>query len=818
MNKKNKITAKTKKTNNMDIKKIIKKKLLILDGATGTQLQNLGMPQGVCPEIWAMENPQLIQQVHKAYATSGADIVYTCTFGANQIKLEQYGKHDVYKVNKNLASLARKAVPVNVMVAGDIGPTGKFIAPFGPLEFETAVTIFKQQVKGLLAGGVDLFVIETMMDIQEARAALIAVRELTDKFTIVTMTYENDARTLNGTDPISALITLQSLGADAVGSNCSCGPNQMLQIIKSMKPYATVPLAAKPNAGMPQLINGQTVFSMQAKKFVGFAKKFAANGVSFLGGCCGTTPEHIQALRLKISKDKISPIKCSRKSISALSSARSHLLLDLGKSFSIVGECINPTGKKRLQQELREGKMSLVRSLAKQQQLSGAKILDVNAGVAGIDEQKILAQMIKLLSVNSELPLVIDSSTVEVIEAALRIYPGRALINSISAEKHKLEKLLPIAAKYGAMFVLLPLNDREVPEKFTRRKQIAMQIFKQAQTYGFTKDDLIIDGLCMTISSHSGAGIETMKTIEWAAKVFKANSICGLSNISFGMPQRTLINSTFMSILRKKGMSMVISNPLHETEKYNKSAENVLLDKDKNAAKYIKYCHDAQQKLNGLKPKTVAVENLSPEQKVASAIIEGNQEEIKDLARSALAVGIKPQYLVQKIMIPAINQVGDLFDKKQFFLPQLIASAQTMKAGFEYLEPLLKKGSTEKAKKNIIILATVKGDIHDIGKNIVALLLKNHGFLVIDLGKDVSSEKIIEQIKKYKNPIIGLSALMTTTMVNMKQIIELAKAKGIDCRFILGGAVITRAYADSLGAAYANDGVEAVRVAKSLSK
>ncbi|MBU1045123.1 MAG: homocysteine S-methyltransferase family protein [Candidatus Omnitrophica bacterium] len=802
----------------MDIKKLIKRKLLILDGATGTQLQKLGMPQGVCPEIWAMENPELIQTVHKNYADAGADIVYTCTFGANQIKLDQYGKYDARIVNKKLAVLARKAVPANVLVAGDIGPTGKFVAPFGPLDFEAAVNIFKQQVKGLLDGGVDLFVIETMMDIQEARAALIAVRELTDKFTLVTMTYENDARTLNGTDPVSALITLQSLGADAVGSNCSCGPKQMLEIIKTMKPYAKVPLVAKPNAGMPQLINGQTVFSMQSKEFAGFAAKFSANGVSFLGGCCGTNPEHIQALKTKITKNKIKPIACARKSISAVSCARSHLLLDLAKSFSIVGECINPTGKKVLQEELRAGKMGLVRALAKQQQEQGAKMLDVNAGVAGIDEKKTLTQMINLLSVSSELCLVIDSSTVEVIENALRIYPGRALINSISAEQHKLDKLLPIAAKYGAMFILLPLNDREVPEKFVRRREIALQIFKQAQKHGFTKDDLVIDGLCMTISSHQGAGIETMKTIEWAAKVFKANSICGLSNISFGMPRRLLINSTFMAILRKKGMSMVISNPLHETEKYNKPAENILLDKDKNATKYIKYCHDSELKLKGLKLKPKAIENLSPKQKVAAAIIEGNKEEIKDLAKAAILAGCKPQELVQKIMIPAINQVGDLFDKKQFFLPQLIASAQAMKTGFEYLEPLLKNGQAETAKKNVIILATVQGDIHDIGKNIVALLLKNHGFSVIDLGKDVSAEKIIKQIKKHKNPIVGLSALMTTTMVNMKQVIDLANKQGISCRFILGGAVITRGYADSLGAAYAGDGVEAVRVAKSLSK
>lgn len=806
------------KKTKQDIKKLLKRKLLVLDGATGTQLQKLGMPQGVCPEIWAIDNPKLIQQVHKDYAAAGADIVYSCTFGANQIKLGEYGKHNVRTVNKKLATLAKKALPGNVLVAGDIGPTGKFVAPFGPLVFEEAVNIFKEQVRGLLSGGVDLFVIETMMDIQEARAALIAVRELSDKFTIVTMTYENDGRTLNGTDPVSALITLQSLGADAVGSNCSCGPRQMLKIIRAMKPYATIPLVAKPNAGLPSLVGGQTVFNMGPGEFSGFCKQFASNGVAFLGGCCGTTPEHINAVRLKLKSEKIKPVTPICKSISALSSARRHVLLNRGKSFSVVGECINPTGKKLLQQELRAGKMSLVRSFARNQQARGACMLDVNAGVAGIDEGKTLVKMINLLSVNSELPLVIDSSTVEVIESALRIYPGRALINSISAEKHKLDKLLPIAAKYGAMIIVLPLNDREVPDNFQRRKQIATKIFKKAQAYGFTKEDIVIDGLCMTISSHAGAGIETMKTIQWASKVFKVNTICGLSNISFGMPRRLILNSTFMSILRKKGMSMVISNPLHDAEKYSKQAENVLLGKDNNAANFIKYCQSLDAKKKGKIKKDKPGKALTPGQKVANAVVEGNREDIKDLVKDAISCGVSPQDLVQKIMIPAINHVGDLFDKKEFFLPQLIASAQTMKIAFEYLEPLLKKGKLKTAKKNIIILATVKGDIHDIGKNIVALLLKNHGFAVVDLGKDVSALKIIKQVKKHKSAIVGLSALMTTTMVNMKHVIELAKKEGINCRFIVGGAVITRSYARSLGAEYAGDGVEAVRVAKSLIK
>jgi 5-methyltetrahydrofolate--homocysteine methyltransferase len=799
------------KNGNLKIRKLLDKRVLILDGAMGTQLQNLGMPQGECPEIWAMQNPDLVKKVHKDYLEAGSDIIYSCTFGANQIKLAQYGDFNVQAVNRKLALIAKQAAAGKALVAGDIGPSGKFVAPFGPLDFENAVGIFKQQVRGLLAGGVDLFVIETMMDIQEARAALIAVKELSDKFTIVTMTYENDQRTLNGTDPISALITLQSLGADAVGCNCSCGPKQMLKMIKTMQPYAKIPLVAKPNAGMPRLVKGMTVFNMKPEEFSSLAVQFAKTGVGLLGGCCGTNPEHIRALKQKLTPGKMFS-KPALKSLSAVSSARGFIRMDK-KRFTIVGECINPTGKKVLQQELKAQKMSLVRQLAKDQQAHGAHMLDVNAGVAHIDEKKTLEKMINLISITSNLPLVIDSSTVSVIEHALRIYPGRALVNSISAEKHKLKKLLPIAAKYGAMFVLLPLNDREVPETFKRRRQIALQIFNKAKKYGFTKDDIVIDGLCMTISSHPRAGLETLQTIKWAADVLKTNSICGLSNISFGMPKRMLMNSTFLSMLKNAGMSMVISNPLHKKHKFNEQAEKVLLGKDKNAAEYIEYCRMIDKKH---KSRRIDNKSLSVEQKVENAIIDGNRDDIRSYVKQAVASGIKPHQLVQNIMIPAINHVGQLFDKKEFFLPQLIASAQAMKYAFEYLEPMLSEKHSEKTIKNVFILATVKGDIHDIGKNIVALLLKNHGFVVVDLGKDISAKKIIAEVKKHKQAIVGLSALMTTTMVNMKEVIGLARKEKLDCRFVVGGAVITKSFARSLGAEYAADGVEAVKVAKKL--
>ncbi len=794
------------------IESLLRKRVIILDGAMGTQLHKYGMKTGTSPEIWALKNPNMLKRIHQDYCSAGADIIYTCTFGANRIKFSEYGKHNVIEVNRKLAKLARTAAG-NKLVAGDIGPTGKFVAPFGPLAFDEAVEVFKEQVKGLLQGGVDLFVVETMMDIQEARAALIAIRELTDKFALVSLTYEKNARTLNGTDPVTALITLQSLGAGAVGCNCSSGPVQMIRLIKMMKPYAKIPLVAKPNAGMPKFSKGITTFDMTAGEFGSYAKQFVRAGVNLLGGCCGTTPEHIRQLKKRIADS--SSVLPLRNAISALSSARAHVILKGKKELVKVGECINPTGKKSLQEELKKQKMSLVRLLAAQQQASGAKVLDVNAGVAGIDEKYTLEKMINVLSVCTELPLVIDSADIDAVERALRIYPGRAMINSISAERHKLKKLLPVAAKYGAMFIALPLNNRDVPKTFAMRRKIILQIFEHAKRFGFTKSDLVVDGLIMTVSSYPQAAIETLKTIRWAANIFKANTICGLSNISFGMPQRVLINSTYLSLLKKSGLSMVITNPMHPEVKYNKAAEKVLMGKDKNALAYINYCNKLSAK------NKITVKNkqrsFSPQEKVYNAIIKGDRDDIKGYVLEALNLKVEPSLLVQKVMIPAINKVGDMFEKKEYFLPQLIASAEAMKIAFRCLKPYLKKSKIKSAKKNVIILATVKGDIHDIGKNIISLLLENHGFEVVDLGKDVGAERIIREIRKQKAPLVGLSALMTTTMLNMEQVIKAARKESLKCTFIVGGAVITGAFAHSIGAEYAKDGIGAVNLAKKLT-
>ncbi|OGP67151.1 MAG: 5-methyltetrahydrofolate--homocysteine methyltransferase [Deltaproteobacteria bacterium RBG_16_44_11] len=795
---------------NGKIKNLLTKKIVILDGATGTELQKKGMPAGACPESWCLENPQVIKDIHVSYQQAGAQIVYTCTFGANRFKLQQYGvKDNVHQVNRKLAQLAKQACGKKTLVAGDIGPTGLFIEPFGKLPFEEAVDAFKEQVRGLIDGGCDLIVIETMIDIQETRAALLAVKEIKDIFTIVSMTYEEDAHTLSGTDPVSALITLQSLGADAVGCNCSTGPEKMVDLIAAMKPYATVPLTAKPNAGVPRLENGKTVFDMEAKAFAAFGRKLAAAGANMLGGCCGTTPEHIKKLAQITAGIKPKPPLI--KSISALSSARRFLLLDKNKPLFIVGERINPTGKKALQQELMEGKTSLIRQMALEQEKQGASLLDINIGQPGIDEVKTIKTVVGLLSTVSRLPLVIDSSRIETIEAALRLYPGRMLINSISGETQKMVRLLPLAAKYGAMFILLPLTKGEIPQTAKKREMVIKNIFAKAKTFGLTKDNFVVDCLVMAVASDFKAAKETLATLKWCEEIFNSKTILGLSNVSFGMPGRPWLNAAFLAMAQYLGLTMAIANPA-STEIMNiKMAGEVLTSKDRAAQSFIEYFSAPAAGSN-----PAAAKALTLEEKITGAIVEGNRENITNLIKTALSSGSSALEIVNKVMIPAIVSVGSLYEKKIYFLPQLMAAAETMKSGIDYLDPYLKKVSA--ANKGKIILATVEGDIHDIGKNIVALLLKNYGYNVIDLGKDVSSHAIIEIAKKENPDVIGLSALMTTTMVNMKEVITLARATGVKTDFLIGGAVVTDAYAQSIGAYYAKDGVEAVKVVDKLIK
>lgn len=797
-------------------KRYLSERVVILDGATGTELQKRGMPKGVCPEQWVAENPEVILEVQREYVKAGSGIIYACTFGANKIKLEEFGlSHRTYEINKRLAELSKEAAGEGCLVAGDMSPTGKFMEPFGDMAFEECVEAYKEQIRGLLDGGVDLFVIETMMDIQEARGALLAVKEFCDLPVMVSMTFDEKKRTLTGTDPVTALITLQSMGADAVGCNCSTGPEDMLEVIALMKPYARVPLVAKPNAGLPKLVDGKTVFDMGAEEFGTYAGAFIEAGVNLIGGCCGTTPEYIRKLSESAKGRKPSPISC--KPFSAVTSARSTVFFGFDNALTVIGERINPTGKKKLQEELRKGQTEEVRRFALEQVEKGALILDVNVGMPGIDEKEKMVEVVDLLSYAAKAPLCLDSSSPEVLEAALRIYPGRALINSISAEKVKLDRLLPIAAKYGAMFILLPLSDEGVPETAEERYELIQKVFSKAAEYGYEKNDMVVDGLVMTVSSNQSAALETLKVIEWCTRSFGCPTVVGLSNVSFGLPERGWVNAGFFAMAIDRGLTMAIANPSSETLMNIKMACDVLTLKDKNSLGYIAH-FSKEEKENTPTGSSAKDESISTDQRVYEAVVKGNREGIIGFVEQALSEGVKPAELVDSYLIPAINHVGHLFDEKKYFLPQLIQSAESMKVAFERIEPLLRTGEGEEQESAIIVLATVKGDIHDIGKNIVGLMLKNYGFKVYDLGKDVGAELIVSKARELGAKIIGLSALMTTTMVEMRYVIELAKKEGIECKFMIGGAVVDEKYAQEIGAdGYSSDAYEAVKLAQKLS-
>ncbi len=797
--------------NKKEFRDFLSKGLAILDGATGTELVKRGMPSGVCPELWCMENPLAVKDLQDKYISAGSNLIYTPTFGGNRCKLEEFGLEErFYEINFTLAAISKKNAGDKALVFGDIAPTGRFVEPFGDLSFDDAVIIYKEQARALLDGGVDGFVIETMLDIQEARAALIAINEICDLPVMVSMTYEKDGRTLNGTDPISALITLQSLGADAVGCNCSTGPADMMKVIAAMKEFAKVPLLAKPNAGMPRLINGVTSFDMGHDEFASYVDDFITAGANLLGGCCGTTPDHIGAAAVK-AKGK-NTLTHSAEFVSAVSSARKSVFMGNGRPFAVVGERINPTGKKALQAELREGKTGIVQDFALEQQIKGAAILDVNMGLSGIDEKEMMLKAVRLLSRTSDLPLCIDSTIPEVEEAALRIYPGRALVNSISAEKERIEKTLLIAAKYGAMFVLLPLNDAGIPATLEERKDIVEYILSEGAKYGYTKDDVVVDGLVMTVSSDKNAALMTLDLIEWCSREIGINTICGLSNVSFGLPSRDWINSSFLAMAVSRGLTMAIANPASELLMNTVFSCDALSGRDKNLSGYVERFSGSTEKISS------ANTDLSPEKMVYESVLRGWDDRIESAVAKAVDAGIEPQKLVDEFLIPAITLVGEKYDKKEYFLPQLIMSADTMRKGFAVLEPLLvKKAGDKKAGK--IVIATVKGDIHDIGKNIVTLMLRNYGFDVVDLGKDVAAEKIIDAAVEAEADIVALSALMTTTMTEMPSVIKLSQSRGLKFKFMVGGAVVDQNYADEIGAdGYSRDAMEAVRLAKELTK
>ncbi len=824
--------------------------ILYLDGATGSNLVKAGMPSGVCPEQWILEHKDVMFKLQKDYVQAGTNILYAPTFTANRIKLAEY------HLEKNMSAMIHELVAISreaaasspghtVLVAGDLTMTGEQLKPIGKMELEELIDIYKEQILSMVDAGVDLLVVETMMSLAETRAALIAAKEVCDLPVIATLTFEADGRTLFGTDAKTAAIVLESLGASAIGANCSTGPAQMESIISDMVTHTRIPVIAKPNAGLPFLDeNGNTCYNMEAEEFAEEMDILVNAGAAILGGCCGTTPEFIRQIHDRFGTEAKAAAARRPEGIRYLTSERITHSFGLEDGFFVVGERINPTGKKALQAQLKEGSFEKVIQFAEEQEACGAKVLDINMGMSGIDEKASMLRALEEVSGVTNLPLSLDSSYVEVLEAALRHYPGRALVNSVSLETEKFEKLLPIVAKYGAMFILLPLSDAGLPKDIDEKKEIIHKIYDRATSLGMGKEDIVVDGLVATVGANPKAALETLETIRYC----KANgfaTICGLSNISFAMPERSFVNTAFLTLAIQAGLTMAIANPSQELLVSCALATDLLLNKEEAALRYIEYAGgvrerreekeaelarklsllESQGAANGQTSNAGSVEKAAVEKgpqinemqdKLKTAVLKGNRNGIVKITKEALESGEKPAELLNQVLLPAINQVGEYFDQGKYFLPQLIASAEAMKNSIEVLEPLLQTGSAGE-EMPVVVIATVEGDIHDIGKNLVALMLKNHGFHVIDLGKDVPQAKILETAREHHAEFIALSALMTTTMQRMREIVAAAKQEGITAKIIIGGAVITQEYADEIGAdGYSKDAADAVKLAKSL--
>ena len=825
--------------------------IIYLDGATGSNLVKAGMPSGVCPEQWILEHREVMLQLQKEYVQAETNILYAPTFTANRVKLAEY------HLEKNMSSMIHDLVAISkeaaastpghpVYVAGDITMTGEQLRPMGKMELEDLIAIYKEQILCLVDAGADLLVVETMMSLAETRAALIAAKEVCDLPVIATLTFEADGRTLFGTDAKTAAVVLESLGASAIGANCSTGPAQMEGIISDMVSVTMIPIIAKPNAGLPFLDeNGTTCYNMEAEEFTEEMQVLVNVGATILGGCCGTTPEFIRQLHDRFGTVAQATATRRPEGIRYLTSERITHSFGLEDGFFVVGERINPTGKKALQAQLREGNFEKVIQFAEEQETCGAKVLDINMGMSGIDEKLCMLRALEEVSGVTNLPLSLDSSYVEVLEAALRNYPGRALVNSVSLETEKFEKLLPIVAKYGAMFILLPLSDAGLPKDIEEKKEIIHKIYDRALSLGMRKEDIVVDGLVATVGANPKAALETLETIRYC----KSNgfaTICGLSNISFAMPERGFVNTAFLTLAIQSGLTMAIANPSQEMLMSCALATDLLLNKEEAALRYIEYAGGVKERREekeaelsrklalleqqGTKadstdntevPSAVTASKDTPQinemqEKLKTAVLKGNRNGIVKITNEALESGEKPVELLNQVLLPAINLVGEYFDQGKYFLPQLIASAEAMKNSIEVLEPLLQTGNSGE-EMPVVVIATVEGDIHDIGKNLVALMLKNHGFHVIDLGKDVPQAKILETAKEHHAEFIALSALMTTTMQRMREIVAAAKQEGITAKIIIGGAVITQEYADEIGAdGYSKDAADAVKLAKSL--
>lgn len=790
----------------MGIKEYLKDNLLIFDGAMGTMLQKEGLPIGDNPEIFGMKNPDKLLKIHKKYLEAGSNVLTTNTFGCNELKVTKLG-YTVEEVIDNAIKVAKQAIEESDkskprFVALDIGPIGEMLEPMGTLSFDKAYEIFKRQAIQGEKSGADLIIIETMMDLYEAKAAVLAAKENTNLPVICTMTFDENGRSFTGCLPQAMVATIEGLGVDALGVNCSLGPKQLLPIVKIITELANVPVIVQANAGLPVIENNQTIYKMTAKEFFQGVKNFVDLGVSIIGGCCGTNEtfikeicDNIDLLQRKNPNKKDSTIVCSAAKY-----------VDI-QGPVIVGERLNPTGRQPLIDAYSSGNNDYVINLALEQSNEGSEILNVNVGVPDLDEEKAMTRVIKGIQEVVDVPLQIDSSNVKALEAGLRYYNGRTIVNSVNGKEKSLETILPLVKKYGACVVGLTLDEKGIPDTAEGRFEVAKKIVERAESYGIKRSDIFIDCLSLTVSAQQDEAMETIKAIKMVKERLGCKTILGVSNISFGIPNRQGLNNTYLNLSLGAGLDLCIINTEDKTMIQSVYAYKVISNMDKGCLQYIE------------KFKDVSIENKSNEKKnhdnltLEDAIERGLKEEAKDLTTQILNTKDE-HYVLDEVLIPALDRVGNKYDKGELFLPQMIQAAETVKVALNIIKERLSKGNSSSSKGKIIV-ATVQGDIHDIGKNIVKIMLENYGYEVIDLGKDVPIEEVVKRAKEENIELIGLSALMTTTVENMKKTIEALKENNIKAKVFVGGAVVTKEYATKINADYySKDAKSAVEIAK----
>lgn len=797
----------------MTFKEYLKDNIVYFDGGMGTLLQAQGLSVGELPERWNMTHPDIITKIHKDYFDAGSNVVSTNTFGANILKFSESELEEIVMTAIFNAKIAKEqsVSEKQRFVALDIGPTGKLLKPLGDLDFEDAVEVFAKTVRLGVKYGADLIIIETMNDCYETKAALLAAKENSELPVIVSNAYGEDGKLMTGATPAAMVAMLEGMGADVIGANCSFGPKQLAPVIEELLLNASVPVILQPNAGLPKVVNGKTIYDVTAEEFAKSVAVLLEKGVRVVGGCCGTTPEYIKALNNKTCK--LSPVTVEKKNITVVSSY-THAV-KFGENPILIGERINPTGKKRFKQALLENDMDYILTEGVNQQEKGVHILDVNVGLPDIDEKEMLKNSVCELQAIIDLPLQIDTADVSALETALRRYNGKAMVNSVNGKKESMEAVFPLVKKYGGLVVALTLDEKGIPETAEGRVEIARNILSCAAEYGIEKKDIIFDTLAMTVSADNRSAIATLGALETVKNTLGCHTSLGVSNVSFGLPNRDAVNGTFFALALGKGLSAAIMNPYSADMMKTYYSFRALCGLDENCAEYIEKVDTFAAVLGtAVKNETEkkATENAT---ELQYAVIKGFKEKAAELTKNLL-LNAQPLKIVNDEIIPALNIVGKGFERKTVYLPQLLMSAEAAKSAFEVIKGFM-AGTEKTADKATFVIATVHGDIHDIGKNIVKLLLQNYGFKVVDLGKDVPPEKIVDTVVELKAPLAGLSALMTTTVPAMEETVRQLKIKAPWCKTVVGGAVLTQEYADKIGAdKYAKDAMETVRYAEAI--